>query len=232
MAWEFRYRNAHAGWVRTLTNPCVSIKFSGQFADHIFVGRSWQDRRVVWTHEELQFSRVGDLQLIDKIPMHEILCATKMSRMSFSVHDNELLQQRSRKEDLKTDASKECGTGKNHRTSSLVSSKRGNTHPLDNTIQIKTIADGHNSGRSYYICLQSEDAYIQMMAEVTRLAKAARKKAQARSRFEKAQMKVRKVYNSNVFQKATAGLIVAVSLMKLSSTARRYLSDFVNRTLL
>ena len=172
--------------------------------------RTWHKRRIVWTHGELQFSRVGDLQLVDKIPMHEILCATKMSRMSFNVHGNDNPQQKSKKEDSKIDAGKRV----NH-TSSLAPSKRGNTSPLDNTIQIKTISDGHNSGRTYYFCLQSEEAFEHVISEVTKLAKAARKRAHVSSRFEKAKLRVRKVYDSKLFQKSTAILIIAVRFCNL-----------------
>ena len=77
-------------------------------------------------------------------------------------------------------------------------------------MQIKTEREGHNSGRTYYIRANDTDDLSQMIARLSKLAKHARKRAENKSRFQKNQLKVRRLYNSRPFQYFTAILIFGV----------------------
>ena len=77
-------------------------------------------------------------------------------------------------------------------------------------MQIKTDREGHNSGRTYYIRANESDDFGQMVATLSTLAKHARKRAENKSRFQRNQLKVRRLYNSRPFQYFTAILIFGV----------------------
>ena len=101
-----------------------------------------------------------------------------------------------------------------------------------NTLQIATAKDGHNSGRLYYLQAdaneQMEDLkqFIQVFyladlflsweedfwwnTEFQVNAKAARKRAEARTIFRRWQGRVRKIYESQPFQAIVASFISAV----------------------
>jgi hypothetical protein len=79
-----------------------------------------------------------------------------------------------------------------------------------NTLQIKTIREGYNSGRTYFL-RSNTDADCQLLIEkLSRLAKIARSKAEVRSQLEMVQLKLRTFYNSTSFQAVTVLLITAV----------------------
>jgi hypothetical protein len=82
--------------------------------------------------------------------------------------------------------------------------------PHSNAIQIKTIQDGHNSGRTYYIRSKTSEDDGRLVTTLTRLAKSAKIRAENKSRFERNQLQVRKVYNSRPFQYLMAVLIFGV----------------------
>ena len=77
-------------------------------------------------------------------------------------------------------------------------------------MQIKTDCDGHNSGRTYYIKANVSDDIGQIISRLSSLAKSARKSAENKSKFERQQLEVRRIYNSPPFQYFTAALIFGV----------------------
>jgi hypothetical protein len=79
-----------------------------------------------------------------------------------------------------------------------------------NVIQIKTDRDGHNSGRTYYLRTNESEDGGQFVSTLSGLAKAAKKRAENKSRLERNQLKVRGVYNSRPFQYLMAALIFGV----------------------
>jgi hypothetical protein len=84
-------------------------------------------------------------------------------------------------------------------------------------MQIKTDSEGHNSGRTYYIRANETEDIGQMIARLSKLAKHARRKAENKSRFERHQLKVRRLYTSSPFQYLTAVLIFGVVMSAKSS---------------
>jgi hypothetical protein len=82
--------------------------------------------------------------------------------------------------------------------------------PQSNVIQIKTDREGHNSGRTYYFRTKTPDEDGQLVTTLSRLAKSAKIKAENKSRFQRNQLHVRTVYNSQPFQYLIAALIFGV----------------------
>ena len=81
-------------------------------------------------------------------------------------------------------------------------------------LQVATDPQGHNSGRSYYMRTSSKAVYDDFSLVLGRLAKAARKRAQASTIIQKAQLRVRKVYGRFICQSIFALIILGVNSMK------------------
>ena len=81
-------------------------------------------------------------------------------------------------------------------------------------LQVATNPEGHNSGRSYYMRTSSKAVYDDFSLVLGRLTKAARKRAQASTIIQKAQLRVRKVYGRFICQSIFALIILGVNSMK------------------
>jgi hypothetical protein len=98
-----------------------------------------------------------------------------------------------------------------------IDKKNGN---YQNAFMITTIDGGHNSGRTYYFQTTTAESYVQLTRHLVINAKEARKRAEFKTRFAKSQYRMRKVYNSSIFQNFSALLIVVVSLVCLNLFVR------------
>ena len=78
-------------------------------------------------------------------------------------------------------------------------------------LQITTDPESHNSGRSYYMRTSSKEEYDSFFLSLTKFTKTARKKAQASTVFQKAQLRVRKTYGRFECQCIFALIIIGVS---------------------
>jgi hypothetical protein len=78
-------------------------------------------------------------------------------------------------------------------------------------LQLQTVEDGYNSGRTYYLQASSDERCKTICDSITRHARRARRAAEAQSRLRRAQSVVLAVYESTPFQSAIAVLILAVS---------------------
>ena len=83
-----------------------------------------------------------------------------------------------------------------------------------NAFMINTVAEGHNSGRTYYLQASSKDHCLELVRSLKTLAKRAREKVEAHTRLAKLQLRIRKVFNSPWFQTTSAILIIAVTFQK------------------
>jgi hypothetical protein len=81
---------------------------------------------------------------------------------------------------------------------------------FSHTMQIATRDDGYNSGRIYYLSTESKEALDKLISDLAKKAKIARVNAEASTKFQKFQLKVRKRYESGKFQGFMALLIIAV----------------------
>ena len=95
---------------------------------------------------------------------------------------------------------------------------------FSNALMINTVPEGHNSGRNYYLQASSTEECLTMVKMIKSLAKRARERAAAQTRFAKVQLKARKTFSSRWFQTSSATLIIAVR-------CRRCLSRFASSAL-
>ena len=63
-------------------------------------------------------------------------------------------------------------------------------HNDQHKLQIATLPTGYNSGRVYYLATRDRDMFSQLLPKLARLAKAARKRSEARTLFRMVQLKV------------------------------------------
>ncbi len=78
------------------------------------------------------------------------------------------------------------------------------------SFQIRTLHDGQNAGRKYFLRGESDEQVARLIKELVHLSQVASDKAAARSRWAKAQRVVRNAYNSDPVQGVAAFLIIAV----------------------
>ena len=89
-----------------------------------------------------------------------------------------------------------------------------------NAFMVNTIAEGHNSGRTYYLQASSKEHCIELVKSLKTLAKRAREKAEAQTRLARLQLRIRKVFNAPWFQTTSAILIIAVGSTQPCIAAR------------
>lgn len=80
----------------------------------------------------------------------------------------------------------------------------------ENELMIETHSEGYNSGRKYYLQAESKASGQDIIKKLTQYSIAAYERAQAQSVFRRAQLRVLKVYRSNLFQRFVALLIISV----------------------
>ena len=78
-------------------------------------------------------------------------------------------------------------------------------------IIITTLQKGRNNGRTYYLQAESREDCAQLVSQLSRLSKAAAKRAETSHLFAKIRVASRTAYHSPYFQEGTALLILAVS---------------------
>jgi hypothetical protein len=170
---------------------------------------------VVWTKETLFICRGP--ALVDKIPLHEVLGVTEMkdeieghrpAPNRGSLFSSVSVSGESRnKIDSRIEEPENCFVQK-QKTFSI----QGN---LSNILQIKTIADGFNSGRTYYFSTRDgtnpEFRRQNIVSKLSEIVVKAQRKAQAKSRFQKSQEMVQRLQKSMLFQTAVAVLIMLVN---------------------
>ena len=137
---------------------------------------------MIITKEVISFAFVKDELEIDYIPLSEVEFIKEM---------------------------KDIGDRRSSVGQALVAaeySKSSTSH----TIQISTTKNGHNSGRAYYIQIESQEKLESLLEFLQTNSKAARKRLEARNLFRMSQYRVRKVYESYPVQCFIALLIAAV----------------------
>ena len=177
--------------------------------------RTWQKRRVVWTKDVIVFARDNQDVVIDKVPMQEVklvhdmmneivprkaslLATISTSLTSLPVEPKSETPKQSEK-DLSSGSAKYTRSASSFNHSEAASAALEGRGYL-NTLQIQTIEDGFNSGRTYYLRASSENVCKNTVRELTSLSIKARLSAQSRSKWMKYQLRVCTVYNSLPFQ--------------------------------
>ena len=78
-----------------------------------------------------------------------------------------------------------------------------------NTLQIQTISDGYNSGRTYYMRAPTEILCESIAEQLSKTVVKAKKRAQTRTQLMKLQKKTRRLYCSLFFQ-GTIGIFITM----------------------
>ena len=161
----------------------------------------------------MQFSRIGESRVVDCIPMHEILSVAEMQESSDVSNTDSTLS-----DETKVEADEKANFGRTRRSLDSPTQRflvRKAVKGQVNTFQIKTVSDGYNSGRTYYIRAKTHATCRKITAELTKLSIAATERANVRSRYEMVKLSVRIVHNSSPFQMFTAFLIVMVRTLTI-----------------
>jgi hypothetical protein len=170
-------------------------------------------------------SRPGESLLIDSIPLSEILNVAEM----YDTHMKDLISHPiTRASNLNTpEMGKKPNTNSDedcvnleailHEHSKtrkfLANNNKINIQGLPRTLQIQTIPDGYNSGRTYYLRAALSDEHAHILKTLKKTADTARKRAEVKSQFVKAQSAVRTIHDSMLFQTASGILILAVRVL-------------------
>ena len=156
---------------------------------------------MICSKAKLYFALAGDDVIRDQIPLAEILSVDVMRESK----------------DLDNLYSNLRDPNQFGRTSSRdFPRRRSSTNESDDTFmtlnifQIRTMQDGFNSGRTYYLKAESKDDCDKISSELKSKAVVARRRAEGTSRFLKSQSMVAEVYLSTPFQLCSALLILAV----------------------
>ena len=76
--------------------------------------------------------------------------------------------------------------------------------------QIRTIENGYNAGRPYYVQAESPEDCSEFVADLENYVVVAKRRANGSSRFIESQRLAQRVYNSPPFQIIAAILIITV----------------------
>ncbi len=139
---------------------------------------------MIFTDKILVFTRLGNDELADIVPLKEIL----------SIHGLE--------GELEVDPFK----------TSFIDEKIEDADEAECALEFNTIPDGYNSGRVYKIRVVSEKNRRAIIEGVSQFSAREREKAESKSKFKKSQDKVAAVINSNLAQRFLAVLITMVRL--------------------
>ena len=187
--------------------------------------RIWRARRIVWTKDELYMVRHCGLQILDSIPLHEIEGIMEMNNDDVEIQSSKspsstpptIIQSKlAGNQDFPLPVNND---DRNYDRSSSLSSTTAKKFvvqaQLSNIIQLKTAVDGYNSGKTYYISTREnpnpEQSRQSILAQLNADVMVARRKADAKSRFQKSQEQVLAVQGSIAFQLAMALLITVVT---------------------
>ncbi len=150
--------------MRPPTAPCLTPTASLAHAPARHPRSEWQNRRVVVSKDVISFALVDDDTIVDEIPLAQVDTIQDMLDISHPEASDVLSLQ------------------------DMEKSRR-----FHHSFQIATIAGGHNSGRSYCLQAASAEQCRTLVRDLRVLAVIARDKAEAKTRFEKSQDRVRAV---------------------------------------
>jgi hypothetical protein len=148
---------------------------------------------VIWTKKKIYLTSVSEYTVFDSIPLVEIASIQQINETS--------------RNGSSTPAP--TPTPQQHRPSSVKSADSSQTR-FQYALQLKTIPDGFNSGRTYYLQAASDEQCYDVCESLSRLARRAREDDAATSCIRLAQERVAAVYESTPFQAAVALLIITV----------------------
>jgi hypothetical protein len=102
---------------------------------------------------------------------------------------------------------------KGKRCSKDIGTDLGSTGMGACSFQIRTLTDGFNSGRTYYLHGNSADECKEVVGILRKLVDSARKRAEKNSKLREIQKWLRSVYDSYMFQIFSSFLIILVTAL-------------------
>jgi hypothetical protein len=181
------------------------------------VFRIWRPRKVVWTKDDLYISRPGTLVVVDCVPLREIEDVMEMSDDSVQTNKSSVSLVSVKSTVSKADFQEIPDTCTKVEDNSSGGKRFLVQAQQCNILQIKTALDGYNSGKTYYLSTRhnanpEQDRQI-IVSQLSARVKISRRKAEAKSRFQKSQEKVQIVQGSLTFQLVMAAFIVVVIIL-------------------
>jgi hypothetical protein len=158
--------------------------------------RSWKPRMIAWSNRVVKFSRIGEAVAIDSIPLHEIVLVSKMNHDDINMLDSRSMDSRF--------------PAYIYPRSWIPHTNAVRASQFEVLLQIKTIPEGFNSGRTYYLKTSSDDNGNLIISKLETAIRHHRKKHEIHTRFEKSQKSVKKFISSTFFKSASCLLILAV----------------------
>ena len=182
--------------------------------------RIWRHRRIVWTRDYLYIARTGGLEILDMIPLHEIAEVVEMDDEpepnSNKSPSTPLIKTDLGHEAFESKISVDRRKDKKQSSSNALHNTFLSQARLSNVLQIKTTLDGLNSGRTYYLSTRSlANAIVckqNIHKQLLSLVKTAKRKAEAKTRYQRSQDQVKAVQSSTMFQVTMATLIIVVTV--------------------
>ena len=129
-------------------------------------------------------------EVLDLIPMHEIATVQDME-LDQDIEDESAEFEKNNPQESEDDDDDLCKSQKN-------------------SFILKTTEGGYNSGRKYSIRAKNLQEMRLMVQELTKLSSKAREDAEAKSRLQKFQEKIARVFDSDMIQRFLAILIFSV----------------------
>ncbi len=149
--------------------------------------RAWQQRRMIVGSDVMYFTFLDDDYVVDCIPLAEIIQLKKLG----------------------PEGKYEAHLAGSESTNLSAFDLEGLSS--DRILRIDTNPDGYNSGRTYYLQIDSDGEFSRLAINLTEYVKIAKKRLEAKTVLERSKKKVREVFHSSAFQCGASFCILAVS---------------------
>ena len=142
--------------------------------------------------------------MVDTIPLHEIVNVSEMNE------DNVFSSSRASKITMSSHSLSPCESFENEKSDLRQSLEIKSRKPSARQLQLKTVANGFNGGRTYYIrtlCNSTSDNFLEELTQAIRIAQ---KHVNRQSWSIKCQETVRRLQESTPFQSCIVFFIITV----------------------
>ena len=148
------------------------------------VSRTWHPRRLALTRDVVFLLHPNSTKIVDAIPL-------------FELEEVALMQEVSKEGGSKVDVSAADSTDGKPSEMREKKNAKSNTLMFSHSFQLRTSAEGYNSGRQYVIQTHSDPECQALVEQIAQLAKVSTEKYLAKSRFLKAQVGLLRTFASN-----------------------------------
>ncbi len=161
---------------------------------------------MVCTEDKLHFYRTAADNLVDIIPLHEIIHLSEIKKFGNKPSPKHLATTQSSRFLARAVSKSNLALNKSN------SGEKSRDDTDESYLLIKKIADGFNSGRAYHFqakSLEQCQTVVQVLSKAVEIAKA---KVEDHFLVRSAQAKVKMIYDTMAFQIMAAFLIIAVRI--------------------